>query len=104
MRAAVYERYGPPEVVSVREVPAPLPGKGEVRVRIVATAVTVADARIRASRFPRGMGSFARLAFGITHKEITGRNPARKMVKSPRRIGHRFARRWITTTEAGTTS
>ncbi|KAB7744114.1 zinc-binding dehydrogenase [Nostocoides sp. F2B08] len=66
MRAAVYERYGPPEVVSVREVPPPVPGKGEVRVRVHATAVTVADARIRAARFPRGFGPSARLAFGVT--------------------------------------
>ncbi|MGA8046948.1 MAG: NAD(P)-dependent alcohol dehydrogenase [Dermatophilaceae bacterium] len=74
MRAAVYERYGPPEVVSVREVPAPVPGKGEVRVRVHATAVTAADARLRAARFPRGFGPFARLAFGVTRprREILG--------------------------------
>lgn len=65
MRAAVYERYGPPEVVSLREVPTPRPAKGEVLVRVRATAVTVADARVRAARFPRGLGLFARLAFGI---------------------------------------
>lgn len=66
MRAAVYERYGPPEVVSVREIPTPVPGKGEVRVRIEATAVTAADGRLRAARFPRGFGPFARLAFGVS--------------------------------------
>ena len=74
MRAAVYERYGPPEVVSVREIRTPRAGKGEVLVRVHATAVTVADARLRAARFPRGFGPFARLAFGVTRprKRVLG--------------------------------
>lgn len=65
MRAAVIDRYGPPEVVRVAEVPTPEPGPREVRVRVDASSVTVADARIRAARFPAGLGLFARLAFGV---------------------------------------
>lgn len=66
MRAAVVDRYGPPEVVRVEEVPRPTPGRGEVRVRVRAAAVTSGDARIRAARFPPGFAVPARLAFGIT--------------------------------------
>ncbi|WP_374458320.1 NAD(P)-dependent alcohol dehydrogenase [Nocardioides sp.] len=66
MKAAVVERYGPPEVVEVREVPAPSLGRsGRVLVRVHAAAVTSADSRIRGARFPRGFGPFARLAFGV---------------------------------------
>lgn len=65
MRAATYTRYGPPEVVSVTEVAVPTVGAGEVLVRVHAAAVTAADGRIRAARFPRGFGPFARLAFGV---------------------------------------
>ncbi len=65
MRAAVAGRYGPPDVVQVMDVPRPTPRGDEVLVRVHATAVTAADARIRAARFPRGFGPFARLAFGI---------------------------------------
>ncbi|KQV64976.1 alcohol dehydrogenase [Nocardioides sp. Root122] len=66
MKAAVVERYGPPEVVEVREVPdPPVRGKGRVLVRVRAAAVTSADGRIRGARFPRGFGTFARLAFGV---------------------------------------
>ena len=65
MRAAVVERYGPPEVVTVREVAAPQVGKGQVLVRVRAAAVTSADARIRGARFPRGFAPMARLAFGV---------------------------------------
>ncbi len=65
VRAAVVARYGPPDVVRVAEVPAPVPKAGEVLVRVVATAVTAGDARIRGGRFPRGFGLPARLALGL---------------------------------------
>lgn len=66
MRAAVYERYGPPEVVSIREVPTPVPGPGEVLVKVRATTVSTGDWRARSLEMPPGFGPFGRLAFGIT--------------------------------------
>lgn len=54
MRAAVVERYGPPEVVTLREVPKPAPGKGEVLVRARATTVNSGDARVRGIHVPGG--------------------------------------------------
>jgi len=66
MHAAVFERYGAPELVHVTEVPRPEPRAGEVLVRVRAAAVTSADARIRAARFPRGFGLLARLMFGLS--------------------------------------
>ena len=66
MRAAVIDRYGPPEAVRVIELPTPIPREDEALVRVVAAAVTSADARIRAGRFPRGFGIPARLVFGIS--------------------------------------
>jgi NADPH:quinone reductase-like Zn-dependent oxidoreductase len=65
MRAAVVDRYGPPEVVTVAEVPRPRAGPGQVLVRVQATPVTAGDARIRGAPFPPGFGPPARLAFGI---------------------------------------
>jgi NADPH:quinone reductase-like Zn-dependent oxidoreductase len=65
VRAARCEGYGGPEVVRVVEVDDPTPKRGEVVVRVGAAAVTVADARIRGARFPRGFGRLGRLAFGI---------------------------------------
>jgi NADPH:quinone reductase-like Zn-dependent oxidoreductase len=65
MRATVVDRYGPPEVVRVQEVPQPSPRAGEVLVRVTAAAVTSGDARIRAARYPAGFAPFARLAFGV---------------------------------------
>ena len=66
MKAAVCERYGPPEVVQVREVPKPVPADGEVLVKAFATTVNSGDARVRALRVPRGLGVAMRLKLGLT--------------------------------------
>ena len=65
MRAAVADRYGPPEVVRIAEVARPRAGAGEVLVRVQAAAVTSADSRIRRACFPPGFGPVVRLVFGI---------------------------------------
>jgi NADPH:quinone reductase-like Zn-dependent oxidoreductase len=52
MKAVVYERYGSPDVLELRDVEAPAPVDGEVLVRVAATTVTTADWRLRASAFP----------------------------------------------------
>lgn len=64
MRAATVDHYGPPEVIQIREHDRPRPKKGELLVRVRAAAVTSADARLRAGRFPRGLGTLAKLATG----------------------------------------
>lgn len=65
MKAAVCERYGPPEVVTIKDVPAPMVGERDVLVRVSTTAVNIADARIRALRVPRGLAIPTRLAMGV---------------------------------------
>ncbi len=66
MRAAIVDRYGPPEIVHVAEVRRPRPARREVLVRVHATAITAGDARIRGARFPAGFGPLVRLVFGVT--------------------------------------
>jgi NADPH2:quinone reductase len=51
VRAAVCSAYGPPEVVTVEELPAPSPGAGEVRVQIHAAAVNFPDVLIVANEY-----------------------------------------------------
>lgn len=43
MKAVVYERYGGPDVLSVRDVATPTPLSGEVLVEVVATSINLSD-------------------------------------------------------------
>ena len=43
MRAAVHDRYGPPDVLHIEDVPKPTPGPGQVLVEVVATSVNLSD-------------------------------------------------------------
>ena len=43
MRAAVYDRYGPPDVLRIEDVPVPTPGPNQVLVEVVATSVNLSD-------------------------------------------------------------
>jgi len=53
MRAAWYERQGPPhEVLTLGEMPTPLPGAGEVLVRVHATGINPSDTKRRSGWRP----------------------------------------------------
>ena len=43
MRAVVYDRYGPPDVLRIEEVPTPTPGRGQVLVEVMATSLNLSD-------------------------------------------------------------
>ncbi len=47
MRAVVQDRYGPPEVLHIEEVERPVPGAGEVLIRVRASTVSQTDTHIR---------------------------------------------------------
>ena len=51
MRAVVYDRYGPPDVLRVEEVERPVPKDDEVLVRIVATTMTRTDTGFRSAEY-----------------------------------------------------
>jgi NADPH:quinone reductase-like Zn-dependent oxidoreductase len=50
MKAVVYDRFGPPDVLQLRDLPAPRPDDDEVIIRVRATTVTAAEAAMRQGR------------------------------------------------------
>jgi NADPH:quinone reductase-like Zn-dependent oxidoreductase len=65
MKAIVYEKYGPPEVLQLQEVEKPTPKANEVLIRVHATTVTTYDCWARSSTAPTGFGLLSRIASGI---------------------------------------
>ena len=70
MRAVVYDRYGPPDVLRLEDVERPVPAENELLVRIRATTVTRTDAGLRSaeyfiSRFVTGLLRPKRRILGI---------------------------------------
>jgi NADPH:quinone reductase-like Zn-dependent oxidoreductase len=59
MRAVVQDRYGPPDVLRIEEVERPVPGDGEVLIRVHASTVSQTDTHIR-----RPSPAVWRLVFG----------------------------------------
>jgi NADPH:quinone reductase-like Zn-dependent oxidoreductase len=78
MKALVYDRYGPPEVIKLRSLPDPDVRPNDILVRVHASAVNTGDWRIRAGAFPGLLAIPAKLMFGI----FRPRNP---------RLGSEFA-------------
>jgi len=65
MKAVVCTRYGPPEVLQIKEVAKPVPRDNEVLVKVYATTVTSSDVRIRSFTYPHWFQLPGRLMFGI---------------------------------------
>jgi NADPH:quinone reductase-like Zn-dependent oxidoreductase len=69
MKAIVYEDYGPPEVLQVKEVEKPVPKDGEVLIKVMATTVTKYDCWMRSCTTPPGFGLLARISSGRKPKQ-----------------------------------
>jgi NADPH:quinone reductase-like Zn-dependent oxidoreductase len=71
MKAIVYHKYGPPDVLQFSEVEKPNPKEDEVLVKIHATTVTKYDCWARSSTTPPGFWLPSRIASGFRKPKIT---------------------------------
>ena len=74
MRAAVYDRYGPPDVLRIDDVPVPTPGSGQVLIEVAATSVNLSDWEcLRGSPFYARLGGLRSPARRTLGSDIAGR-------------------------------
>lgn len=64
MQATVYEKYGPPEALQLRDVQKPTPKADEVLDKIHATSITKYDCWMRNCTAPPGFGLLMRIGSG----------------------------------------
>jgi NADPH:quinone reductase-like Zn-dependent oxidoreductase len=66
VKAIVFQRYGPPEVLHVTDMPRPTPDDDQVLIRVHAAEVTKADCELRSFRFAvKWFWLPLRIAFGV---------------------------------------
>jgi NADPH:quinone reductase-like Zn-dependent oxidoreductase len=64
MKAIVYEEFGPPEVLQLKEVEKPVPLPNQVLIKVRATTVTKYDCWVRSCTAPPGFDLLLRIASG----------------------------------------
>jgi NADPH:quinone reductase-like Zn-dependent oxidoreductase len=78
MKAVICTKYGPPEVLQIREVEKPIPDTDEVLIKILATTVHIGDTKIR--RLAPGLGPVEDFFFKPLMRIIVGFTGPRKKI------------------------
>src|SRR5438445_2313171 len=78
MKAIVCTKYGPPDVLQLKEVERPTPKDNEVLIRVHAATVTAGDCELRRFKMPLWLWLLARIGFGFRgpRKKILGQELA----------------------------
>jgi NADPH:quinone reductase-like Zn-dependent oxidoreductase len=71
MKAIVCTKYGPPDVLQLKEVAKPTPKNNEVLVKVYASTVTSGDVRIRSFTYAPWFWLLGRIMFGLVRPRKT---------------------------------
>ncbi|MFH1851591.1 MAG: NAD(P)-dependent alcohol dehydrogenase [Candidatus Neomarinimicrobiota bacterium] len=79
MKAVICTKYGPPEVLEIRDIEKPTPKDNEVLIKIHATTVHIGDTKIRG--FKPGLGKYQDILFKPIMRFMIGfRGPRKKVL------------------------
>src|SRR5438874_11440797 len=104
MKAIVLTKFGPPDVLQLKEVPKPAPKDNEVLIRIYATTVTAGDCELRGLKVSIAFRLPIRIVVGVIRprkfvlgQELGGEieaagNAVRRFRKGEQRLGWRGVR------------
>jgi NADPH:quinone reductase-like Zn-dependent oxidoreductase len=71
MKAILYTKYGPPDVLQLKEVEKPAPKDNEVLIKVYATTVSAADYRLRGFKVSMGLWLPTRIVLGLIRPKRT---------------------------------
>ncbi|MGE5410173.1 MAG: alcohol dehydrogenase catalytic domain-containing protein, partial [Clostridiales bacterium] len=79
MKAIICTKYGPPEVLQLKDVEKPVPKDNEVLIKVIATTVHIGDTKIR--RLEPGLGPLRDFFFRPMMRIVVGfRKPRNKIL------------------------
>ena len=87
MKAIVFEKYGSPDVLHLKEIEKPVPKDNEVLIKVHAATVIVGDCELRSFTFPIWLWLPLRIFFGIrkSKRKILGQEVAGGLKPSAKR-------------------
>lgn len=72
MKAIVYTKYGPPDVLVIKEVDKPIPKDNEVLIRVYASSINSWDWDLLTGTFQGRIGAFRKPKFNILGCDVAG--------------------------------
>lgn len=98
MKAIVYKKYGPPDVLHLEEIEKPVPKENEVMIHVHAAEATKADCELRSFRFPvKWFWLPLRIVMGITRpkRHVLGGYFAGEIVSTGKNISKFKTGEWV---------